>query len=186
MAGLDRSKKMLSRAQEEPVPRNLSFLRAEIQQLPTPLEEQRFGAAISLGNVLVHLLSESDLEAGLAGISRVLEAGGVFLFQILNYERIFEREIRNLPLNFSQEAEGESIFLRLMEPLEEGRLHFCPTTLSYRPGEDPPVQVVRSRQVEIRGWREPELRSLLDSNGFHRIGTYGNMQGGEYRPPGIL
>lgn len=182
VSGLDRSESMLRRAQEESIPQNLVFIQGEIQQLPGPLGGQLFGAAISLGNVLVHLVTEKELEAGLRGISRVLEPGGVFLFQILNYHYIFEQGVRNLPLNFSQESGGESIFLRLMEPVGEGRLRFCPTTLRYRPDEDPPVTVVRSRKVEIRGWREGELRPLLEKAGFKIEGLYGDMQGTEYVP----
>ena len=179
--GLDRSESMLAKAQEKPLPPNLRFLLGEIQQV-SEVVEGRFGAAISLGNTLVHLTRRQDLERAFASLAQVLEPQGIFLFQILNYERIFKRSIRHLPLNFRQEEDGEIVFLRLMEPLEDGRVRFCPTTLKYRPQEDPPVQVVRSRITELRGWRQEDLSPLLQEAGFSILSIHGDLAGGPFEP----
>ena len=179
--GLDRSESMLAKAQEKPLPPNLQFVLGEIQNL-RELVPDRFGAAISLGNTLVHLTARQDLERAFASLAHVLESGGIFLFQILNYERIFEKNIRHLPLNFRQEEDGEIIFLRLMEFLEEGRIRFCPTTLKYNPLADPPVQVVRSRVTQLRGWRRADLIPLLKNADFTILSIYGDMKGGPFEP----
>ncbi len=179
--GLDRSETMLAKAQEKPLPPNLKFVLGEIQNLEAVVNG-RFGAAISLGNVLVHLTELQELERAFASLAHVLESGGIFLFQILNYERVFEKNIRHLPLNFRQEEDGEIIFVRLMEFLEEGRIRFCPTTLKYDPKVDPPVQVVRTRMTEIRGWRQADLLPLLQSAGFSILSIHGDMKGGPFEP----
>ncbi len=179
--GLDRSETMLAKAQEKPLPPNLQFVLGEIQNLEAVVNG-RFGAAISLGNVLVHLTELQELERAFASLAHVLESGGIFLFQILNYERVFEKNIRHLPLNFRQEEDGEIIFVRLMEFLDEGRIRFCPTTLKYNPKVDPPVQVVRTRMTEIRGWRQADLLPLLQSVGFRILSIYGDMKGGPFEP----
>ena len=156
-------------------------LLGEIQNLKEVVPD-RFGAAISLGNTLVHLTERQDLERAFTSLAQVLEPGGIFLFQILNYERIFEKNIRHLPLNFRQEEDGEVIFVRLMELLEEGKVRFCPTTLKYNPLADPPVQVVRSRMTQLRGWRRADLIPLLQSAGFSILSMYGDMKGGPFEP----
>ncbi len=179
--GLDRSESMLAKAQEQPLPPNLRFVLAELQQVREAVKTQ-FGAAISLGNTLVHLTRRQDLKEAFASLVQVLEPRGLFLFQILNYERIFEKNIRHLPLNFRQEDDGEIIFVRLMELLEEGRIRFCPTTLKYNPQVDPPVQVVRTRMTEIRGWRREDLTPLLQSAGFSILSIHGDMKGGPFEP----
>jgi SAM-dependent methyltransferase len=179
--GLDRSESMLAKAQEKPLPPNLQFVLGKIQNLEEVVKG-RFGAAISLGNALVHLTERQDLERAFVSLAHVLESGGVFLFQILNYERVFEKNIRHLPLNFRREEDGEIIFVRLMEFLEEGRIRFCPTTLKYNPKVDPPVQVVRTRMTEIRGWRQADLLPLLQSAGFRILSIYGDMKGGPFEP----
>ncbi len=177
--GLDRSESMLAKAQEKPLGPNLRFVLGEIQNLKEVVPD-RFGAAISLGNTLVHLTERQDLERAFTSLAQVLEPGGIFLFQILNYERIFEKNIRHLPLNFRQEEDGEVIFIRLMELLEEGKVRFCPTTLKYNPLADPPVQVVRSRMTQLRGWRRADLIPLLQSVGFSILSMHGDMKGGPF------
>jgi len=179
--GLDRSETMLAKAQEKTLPSNLQFVLGEIQSL-AEVVKGRFGAAISLGNTLVHLRELQDLEQAFASVVHVLESGGIFLFQILNYERIFEKDIRHLPLNFRREEDGEIIFIRLMEFLDEGRIRFCPTTLKYNPLADPPVQVVRSRMTQLRGWRQADLLPLLQSAGFSILSIHGDMKGGPFEP----
>jgi len=145
---------MLAKAQEKTLPPNLQFVLGEIQSLGEVVKG-RFSAVIFLGNTLVHLRERQDLERAFASLAHVLESGGIFLFQILNYERIFEKNIRHLPLNFRREedGDGEIIFVSLMEFLDEGGIRFCPTNLKYNPLADPPVQVVRSRMTQLRGWR---------------------------------
>ncbi|MFB3068206.1 MAG: class I SAM-dependent methyltransferase [Acidobacteriota bacterium] len=179
--GLDRSESMLAKAQEQPLPPNLRFVLAELQQVREAVKTQ-FGAAISLGNTLVHLTRRQDLEEAFASLVQVLEPRGLFLFQILNYERIFEGNIRHLPLSFRQHEDGEIVFLRLMEPLEDGWVRFCPTTLKYDPQADPPVEVVRSRVVELRGWRREDLIPLLENAGFSILSVHGDLIGGLYQP----
>ncbi len=179
--GLDRSESMLAKAQEKPLSPNLQFVLGEIQNLGDVVKG-RFGAAISLGNTLVHLPERQDLERAFASLAQVLEPGGIFLFQVLNYERIFEKNIRHLPLNFRQEEDGEIIFVRLMELLEEGKIRFCPTTLKYNPLADPPVQVVRSRMTQLRGWRQADLLPLLQGAGFSILSIHGDMKGGPFEP----
>ena len=182
VVGLDRSDSMLAKANEHPLPPNLQFLLGELQDLSTLLEK-RFGAAICLGNTLVHLTAEEDLQRALADVTEILEDNGVLLFQILNYEPVFEGTVRYLPLNFRPEKEGgEAIFLRLIEPLDDDRIRFCPSTLRYDPESDPPLQMVRSRIVELKGWRRRHLLPLLESVGLHVEEIHGDMVGGEFFP----
>ena len=182
VVGLDRSDSMLAKASEQPLPLNLQFLRGDLQDLSTVVEN-RFGAAICLGNTLVHLTEEEDLRRAVAGVAKILEDNGVLLFQILNYEPVFEGTVRHLPLNFRPEKEGgQAIFLRLMEPLEDDRVRFCPSTLKYDPELDPPLRVVRSRIVELRGWRQKQLLPLLESVGLGVEEIYGDMEAGPFAP----
>lgn len=181
VSGLDRSESMIARAQSEPLPANLSFVLGEMQECDQVVEGT-FGAAISLGNTLPHMGSVEEIQRSLAGLSRLMVDGGVFLFQILNYVPILSEEVRHLPLNFQPSEDGEIVFLRLMVPLEGGRVRFCPSTLRLDPERDPPLEVLRSRSVELRGWTRADLLPLLKGAGFEVIGVHGDMSGGDYDP----
>lgn len=181
VVGLDRSESMIGQAEEKPLRAELRFILGEIQELKQKVKDT-FGAAICLGNTLVHLVGEEDLKRSFAGLIRVLKDGGIFLFQILNYERIFEKNVRYLPLNFRPGDEGEIVFLRLMEHLGDGRVRFCPSTLKYDAEADPPLQVVKSRIVDLRGWKRADLLPLLEQAGFGIVGVHGDMEGSPFDP----
>lgn len=181
VVGIDRSPSMLAQAAKSPAPPNLRFIEADLRQLETAVDG-RFGAAMSLGNTLVHLTNAQDLQRVLKAVHAKLHEGGSFLFQILNYERIFTRQIRHLPLNFRSENGAEIVFLRLMELLPDGMVRFCPTTLKYEPNLDPPLQLMRSRLVELRGWRRAQVIPMLESAGFRVRSLHGDMQQGDFDP----
>lgn len=179
--GVDCSESMLAKAREEPVPSNLRFVLADLREADRVVPE-RFGAALSLGNTLVHLREVSDLHRAIEAAFRLIFPGGFFLFQILNYERIFQQGIRHLPLNFRREDSGEIIFLRLMELLPDRRVRFCPTTLRYDPGSEDPVRSVRSKRVELRGWTREDLFPVLKACGWSIRAVYGDMREGPFDP----
>ncbi len=165
VVGVDAEEGMIEQALEEPLPPNLRFVYGDASQLAS-LTEGAFGGAICLGNTLPHLATDEALSNFLRGLRQRLSPSAPILLQLLNYERIFERQERHLPLNFRSHDGGESVFLRLMEPQADGRVLFFPTTLQLRPGEDPPVRVKTSRQVELRGFRPTELETAFEDAGF--------------------
>ena len=69
-----------------------------------------------------------------------------------------------------------------MDPRPDGTVLFNPTTLRYRPGESPPVEVMATRNVRLRGWRRGELEARLDAAGFGRRDLYGGMRREPYDP----
>jgi SAM-dependent methyltransferase len=190
VVGLDRSESMIQKATEDPMPPNLSFILGDIVDMgpalrpkeTAPAATEPFGLALSLGNTLVNVTVEEDMKKALRSLNGELCIGGLFLLQILNYERILEKKIRHLPLNFREDDEGETIFLRLMEDAGGGYVRFCPTTLTYRPDNDPPVEVVQSRAVMVRGWKHPEMTLFLEESGFELDAVWGNMERGPYDP----
>lgn len=184
VVALDRSPAMIEAATEEPIPEGLEVVLGDMTELETlafldgtGLEEAGdgvFGGALCLGNSLPHLASEDDLRAFARGLARVLEPGAPFLLQILNYDRIHDHNVRALPVSFrpgpetegNEGAETETVFLRLMTPLPDGRVRFYPSTFTLHPGQDPPLRLERSREVLLRGWRRREVEAILEEHGL--------------------
>ncbi|MDE3245332.1 MAG: class I SAM-dependent methyltransferase [Acidobacteriota bacterium] len=143
-----------------------------------------FGGAICLGNTLPHLKELDTLQGFFAGLAGRLVSGAPFLMQLLNYDRILDRGERTFPLSLRPgEAPGEEIiFMRLMTPRPDGTLIFTPATLRYRPGLEPPLELVSAQNVQLRGWRRSELEGALQATGFELSGTFGSMTGDPWGP----
>lgn len=179
--GIEASPTMLEKAREAPLPPNLRFIEGDIADVAS-LAGAPAGGAICLGNTLPHL-DEPEMRRLTTGLANVLVPGGSFVFQILNYERIFAKNVRHLPVNLRDDPEGgEIVFLRLMEPRPGGTVLFTPTTLRYRPEHDPPIEVASTRTVKLHGWTWPELRPLVAQAGFSVVQAFGGFDGSAYDP----
>jgi SAM-dependent methyltransferase len=181
VVGVDRSPDMLESALGEPLPPNLSFVEGDLTRLADVVKD-RFGAAVCLGNTLPHLETEEALGAAFRAIASRLVPGGIFISQILNYERIATQKIRHLPPNILPSSDGEVVFLRFIEMEEGGAVRFCPTVLGYHPDRDPPLELLDSRLIHLRGWRSPEILTALVEAGFEKIRLHGDMAGGPFDP----
>lgn len=174
VVGVDASPSMLEKAREEPMPDNLRFILGDLRDV-AQVTEGTFGGAVCLGNTLPHLRTPDDLGSMARGLRERLLPGAPCLLQILNYDRIFGRNERALPVNFRPDPEGELVFVRLMTPQDDGTVLFFPTTLRLRPGHDPHIEVMHSREVRLKGWRRREIEDILEAAGFHDRTAFGGF-----------
>jgi SAM-dependent methyltransferase len=175
VVGIDSSGAMLAKATDTPLPANLAFLEGDIVDVEA-LTAGWFDGAICLGNTLPHLRGIPVLAGLFSGLRARLRPGAPLLLQVLNYDNIIGVGQRYLPLTFRRDdEEGELVFLRLMTPRPDGTVVFTPSTLRYRPEGDPPLQVVATRNVELTGWRRPELEDALEAAGFTRREVFGTV-----------
>ena len=179
--GLDRSDAMIESAREHEARGQGRFVLGDALAASAALEgEPAFGLALSLGNMLPHLVTDVELARLLAEAHRILLPGGRLLVQLLNYERILERGVRHLPLNLrAGDGAEEIVFLRLMKPTEEGQLLFFPTTLVLDADAAEPVRVKSTRRVPLRPWTRAELEPALAQAGFSTE-WFGDMQAGPF------
>ena len=181
VVGVDRSAAQLEQAREKAANLSVRFVQADLSNLG-PALDRRFGSSICLGNTLVHLLDAQDLERTCHGVHAALSAGGSWTAQILNYERILSRGDRSLPLQFRADGDGETVFLRLLRPMGNGRVQFFPTVLRLHPEAEVPVEVLHSHSTTLRAWLRHDLEPALHQAGFDRVEWYGDLRGGPYDP----
>jgi SAM-dependent methyltransferase len=180
VVGIDASPSMLDTARANLRSPAVAFVLGDLAELDV-LVDGTFGGAICLGNTLPSVRTADELSRLLAGLGRHLLDGGVFVAQLLNYDRIFATGQRHLPLTVRPAGEGTLVFVRLMEPIEEGDLYFSPIVLRYRPNADPAVTVEGSERVRVHGWTQAELDTFLRDAGF-TAQYYGSVQGAPYSP----
>lgn len=175
VVGVDASEAMLEQAREQPVPEGLLFVEGDLREIGAVVPGE-FGGAICLGNALPHLKTDDDLRRFARGLRAKLLPGAPCLLQVLNYERIFARNERTLPVNLRPDPEGgEIVFVRVMTPRDDGTLLFHPITLRLRPGDEPPVELKHAREVHLRGWRRAELEAALREAGFADFEAWGGF-----------
>ena len=172
VTGVDASEAQLAQAREGgPGP---EFVKGDLAALGEAVSGP-FGGAIALGNGLPHLFPEK-MPRFLAGLGGLLLPGSPVVFQLLNYDRILDQRITSLPLNVREDDSERVVFLRLMDPRPDGTVLFNPTTLRWRPGEEPPVEVVTGKNVVLMGWRRAELEGALTAAGFRIEEVFGGMK----------
>lgn len=183
VVGLDASVSMIEKSREAETDDAVRFVEGDMRDAASFVQGS-FGGAICLGNVLPHLNQPGDLERFAASAATVLEPGAPLLVQILNYDRIAAKNERHLPVNFRPDPEtgGTIVFFRLINLLDDGRVEFFPSSLLLRPDEDPPLQLVASRKVELRGWRAAELDAIFLGAGFERVEHLGGFDEDDFEP----
>lgn len=155
---------------------------AEAASLP----EAPFGGALCVGNTLAFVEGEAAMRAFLRGVAGALVPGAPLLIQLLNYERILGLPVRALPVNVrplpEEEGPGEILFLRILDPRDDGNVDFYPITLTLRPGEEPEVVVREAKRFVHQGWTRPLLEPLLEEAGFGSVRVLGGMRDVPYEP----
>lgn len=178
LTALDISPGMLARAREA-FP-HIPLVNADMAHSPLA-PAGSFAGAYCLGNSLAILLEDEQIRSTLAALRAALAAGAPFLIQILNYTRIRELGIRHLPLNFRPSDDGEILYLRILDPIDDRRIRFEVLSLERQPPEgESRIVAVNSRIM--RSLREEEVSSFLREAGFEEVTLLGDFAGAPYEP----
>lgn len=132
-----------------------------------------FDSIVCLGNTLVHLQDQEEMRDVLQGIFSILKEQGTFILQIINYDRILDQSIQELPLIEIDKIRFER---RYAYDEKEHKVYFR-TSLEVLDSEMPRVF---ENQVSLYPLREKELAILLEDIGFQNIKWYGSFQGEAY------
>jgi len=136
-----------------------------------------FDAALCLGNSLPSVLSEVALHDALADISAVLAPDGTLFIQNLNYDRVWPRRERFMPLQTYRQGEEEWLFFRFVDFHQE-TLTFNMVVL-HRNGR---LWDYTAGATDLRPIFSEDLKRLLQQNGFEDVDLYGDYDQNPYRP----
>jgi glycine/sarcosine N-methyltransferase len=101
VTGIDLDPDLIAIAQSKQQDRrieNVLFQIGNMERLDVMFSPDEFSFALCLGNTLVHLQSPEAIDSFFRKVANVLSDGGIFIFQILNYEKILARKTINLPV----------------------------------------------------------------------------------------
>jgi len=172
VSGIDLDERMIgiakSRAAEEGL--DVSFHVMDMLEIDKRFDPGSLDQVLCFGNTLVHLSGPDEIRRLLKSVYRLIRPGGVFVAQVLNYDRILAQGIRRLPI-----IEGEAFrFLRSYELESTGRILFK-TELEL---ED--AQKTFNDVTPLYPLRFDELKDLLESAGFQSHRFYSGYEGNDY------
>lgn len=167
--GFDLDDGMIARAQHDNQRPTIRYLVLNMLDIDREFGRDSFDAAVCLGNSLVHLLEPGELEAVFLKVARILSPSGRFVVQILNYDRILDAGITELPV-----IETENVVFRRRYAIRDGVLHFLTELQQKASGE------ILQNDIPHRPIRKYELEAAFAAAGFSAVDYYGSYAGAEY------
>lgn len=158
VTGIDNNDAMIQSAnRRNPEPKtNARFFLMDMAGITEYFAPGAFDMILCLGNTLAHLDNLREIEAFIRSAGTLLRKGGIFIFQIINYDRVLSENIRELP----PVETARSSFIRKYSRTKDGHILFEGTVLSSS-GQPAFVETATLYPLTLK-----ELTRILDSGGF--------------------
>lgn len=159
-------------------PHSLNPLCMDMRHIDS-LPQQSFDAVVCVGNSIVHLADAAEIGQTLAKMRSLLKSGGILILQTVNYDRILDQGITELPLLKHSGIDGSAVaFQRSYEQLSSGQLAFHGQLIVERDGQ----AEEHGNTVELIPMRRGLLERLLAEAGFDSVTVYGSFKGEPHGP----
>lgn len=167
VVGIDTDVEMIKIAKEKakPVP-NLNVHVGDMLHLKRSVMDDHFDIVNCFGNTLVHLENEEQVAAFFKGAFDVLKKDGRLLVQILNYDKIIDECIEQLPSIDNDEIR----FDRAYNIHEGGGKVDFKTVLTVKQNDE---KIENS--IPLLALRKNRIEELLTEAGFVDVKFYGNF-----------
>lgn len=166
--GIDMDAEMIQAAlrKNENVSKPLQFKEKSMLQLNTFIDKNSIDGIVCFGNTLVHLNSLDEIADFLQQSKTVLKPTGKLLLQIVNYDKIFTKNIKQLPLIENDEILFERNYKYRKS---ENKIDFN-TRLTVKA-----TQQIIENSIELLPLLKKELTLLCNKAGFNNCNYYGNF-----------
>ena len=172
VTGVDVSPTMLKIAKTKDKEAKIRFIRGDMKKLEKVIpKSQKFDAAICLGQVFYHLVTDKDVQAFLNGLHKIVKQNGLFVFSARNAKKINEEYLNRLLLDHM---------------INEEKLQLLMLTYNIRDSQDPniivwnPIYLIKEnnkvdlqiREHELRWFEFSALKRMITKNGFKIVTIY--------------
>jgi len=164
IVGLDADEEMIAEAVMKFKKRDVEFITGDMLNLQKVLGEKKFNGIYCIGNSVVHLENEKEIELFLDQCRSILIPGGILIIQIINFDRILEQNIRSLPTLDDREVE----FKRNYRPLDNDHVSFDTEITIKRNGKS------FTNSIPLIPLKKNKLIKILENTGFEVIDTFGS------------
>ena len=172
VTGVDVSSTMLEIAKAKDKEAKIKFIKGDMKKLEKVVPKgQRFDAAICLGQVFSHLMTNKDVQALLNELHKILKQNGLFVFSARNAKKINEECLNKL---------------RLDHMINEEKLQLLVLTYNTRDLQDSniivwnPIYLIKQnskvdlqiKEHKLRWFEFSTLKKIITENGFKIVAIY--------------
>jgi SAM-dependent methyltransferase len=170
-SGMDIAEEMLTQARGNAKGLGLTvrFVHGSLQALPSPFEPRQADLVLCLGNTLPHLLDRADLVRAFLGIAGLLAPSGLAVVQMLNYDRILDRQERIV----SVDRAADAAFVRFYDFLDSGLLRFNLLRVTWEGDTGRPEPLI---SVLLHPYRRDVLCAAACEAGLEVLATTGDSR----------
>lgn len=173
--GIDLDEGMISRASKENHRPNIRYEVMNMASIADHFTKGSFDGILCLGNSLVHLSDKKSIHGLLESMGTLLAPGGLCLIQILNYDRILDKNVKALPL-----IETENVIFDRAYERRGDTIDFNTTLTLKKTGK------TWTNTSPLYPLRRSELEEGLTKAGFEETELYGTYQGGPFEEDSFL
>lgn len=176
ITGIDLDEQMIRLAREKAGDLECSFKVGDMRHLKELNRRDSYDLVYSLGNSLAHLPEREDAAMLIAECHSVLKPGGVLIVQIVNFDRVIKKRIRELPEIVNDKA-GVTFFRKYeYPPGDPKRINFVSELVIHRAaGEERIVSA-----VPLLPLKSAELKSIFTAAFFKEIAFFGDFSGSAF------
>lgn len=146
--------------------KSIHFQQISMLKLDAFIDKNSIDGVICFGNTLVHLNSLNEIAEFLNQSKALLKSNGKLLLQIVNYDKIIEKNIRQLPIIENDEIIFERNYCYRKS---ENKIDFN-TRLTVKS-----TQQIIENSIELLPLLKKDLARLLHMAGFDNCNYYGNF-----------
>lgn len=152
-----------------------NFVVGDMTEIKEEFEGKTYNLAYCIGNSIVHLKNKDKIQSFVDDVYSILKNEGIFIVQIVNYDRIIKYDIKSLP-TIEDKLKGVKFIRNYNYKSEEGKVEFQTELIINDNGKEENYK----NTVDLIALTKDELRSMFEKSGFDNIEVFGSFSEEEY------
>lgn len=175
--GIDLDSEMIKSARNKASKVNLdiNFIQGDMRKVGEIFKDKKYDLIYCIGNSLVHLENEEEIQNLLNDISKLTAKNGKLVIQIVNYDRILEFNVDHLPTISRKEA-GVEFVRNYKYDKVSGKILFNTKIIV----TDTKGTSEYENSVPLYPLKRNELVHIVERAGFKNIKVYGSFKKDDY------
>jgi glycine/sarcosine N-methyltransferase len=154
----------------------VNFVVGDMTRAKELFQREKYNLAYCIGNSVVHLKSKEKIQKFIEDIYDMLNDGGAFTIQIVNYDRVVEKNVKALP-TIDRPDKGVRFVRNYNYKSEEDKVEFQTELFITKEGK----QESYYNSVDLIALKKDELEEMMKKAGFTDIKTYGGFSEAEFK-----